>query len=427
MHSLQVELEGTRASVDKLERRLDTLCGDVKNIGSTMQQLLQIMGQQQQQQQQQQQHQQQQQQHQQQQPQQHQPLPFSKPPREQKLLPQAEAHSPPVSAKLCGQPVNQVKTYMRDAPARRVLDRQRSVPGLQQGASPLLRQSTVSAGRPQFFFGASPDKECFNDIFTTACTRGTCGVLRGEFSPPSLAGRGFPGGGAARGPSPTLSPLSQEGSASSHAQLLLGPGEEGEGDRGGEGDRDEDSSAGLLGGGVGFAGGVGVGVGVGGSGGGGGDLRSQYYKLAAGSDSEHDLLSSTHSHSSSCSPQTPLSPYPRPDPRSPPSARFKLPAFRRRGGGPALALAHPHPHHHHHHPHHHPPGLHRQTSVSLPDPPFFPDRSSGSEESLAKSESLPLEPLAPFVLDTRLEEIRAPLSRAESFTDLVEPQDSTEL
>lgn len=239
------------------------------------------------------------------------------------------------------------------------MDRQRSAPVLQQAASPLARQS--STGRPQFFFGTSPDKECFNDIFTSACTQGTCGALREECSP-SLR-RGYLGGAH---PSPTLSPLSQ-GSVNSHTQLL--------------GAEDEAGSPRLFG---------------------SGEVKGQYHKLA-GSDSEHDLLS-TNGHSSSCSPQTPLSPYSRPASRSP-GARFNLPPLRRRGTGPAHS------------------GLHRQTSVSLPDPPLFLDRSSGSEESLSKSESLPLEPLA----DTQVEEIRAPLSRAESFNDLIQPQDSTEL
>jgi len=333
VHNLQVEVEGTRTAVDKLERRLDSLCGDVKDIGSTLHQILQAMGQQ----------------------------PNAKPFREQKLselASQAEAQSagsdkPPV------QPVNQVKTYMREAPLRRVVDRQRSAPVLQQGASPLARQTSTS--RPQFFFGSSPDKECFNDIFTSACTQGTCGALREEFSP-SLS-RGYLGGAR---PSPTLSPLSQ-GSVNSHTQLL--------------GVEEEAGSPRLSGG--------------------GGECKGQYYKLA-GSDSEHDLLS-TNGHSSSCSPQTPLSPYPRSGPRSP-TARFKPPSLRRRGTGPH-------------------PGLHRQTSVSLPDPPCFPDPSSDSEESLSKAESLPLEPLA----EAQVQEIRAPLSRAESFSDLIQPQDSTEL
>ncbi|KAK7112893.1 hypothetical protein V1264_012270 [Littorina saxatilis] len=367
VHSLQMEVEGTRTSVDKLERRLDSLCSDVKDIGSTLQQILKAMGN----------------------------KPLAPPPKQtskQKSSesPPSQTEAPQTSSASAEKqppltPVNQVKTYMKDAPQRRLLDRQRSAPVLHQGVSPMLRQAGAG-GRPQFFFGNSPEKECFSDLFSTACAEGTCGVLRGEFSP-SL-GRGYLGGVR---PSPTLSPLSQ-GSVNSHTHLIAS-----------EDDKGSPRLSGIV------EGDDCVGRGRGGE-------KSQYFNKVAGSDSEHDLLSA-NGHSSSCSPPTPLSPYshPRPEPYPhSPSTRFKMSGFRRRGTAPT---------------HHE---LHRQVSMCIPDPPHLLDRSSGSEESLTKSESLPLEPLdvpssSPSAIAAHLEEIRAPLSRAESFSDLLQPQDSTEL
>ncbi|KAK7506782.1 hypothetical protein BaRGS_00002257, partial [Batillaria attramentaria] len=311
VHSLQVEVEGTRNSVDNLERRLDSLCHDVKNIGTTLQQLLQSQD----------------------------PPAGSLNPLEGSQKPVAGPQSPLVgSQNLLTGSSNPV------------------VPG----ASPLQRQS--SSGRPQFFFGTSPDKECFNDIFTAACTQGTCGNFR-DCSPP--LGRDILG---SYRPSPTLSPLSQA-SINSHTRLL--------------GSEDEKGSPRPA----------------------GRDFRGQYYK-PAGSDSDHDICSTENGHSSSCSPQTPLSPFSRPDTFRLPDARFGPSQFRRRGFG----LTHPE--------------LVRQGGISAPDPPVVLDLdlSSGSEESLNKPETLQLEPR-----NAQLGEVRAPLSRAESFNDVViEPQDSTE-
>ncbi|XP_076458511.1 LOW QUALITY PROTEIN: voltage-gated delayed rectifier potassium channel KCNH8-like [Babylonia areolata] len=248
MQSLQTEVEGTRSSVDKLERRMDSLCSDVRDIGATLQHILKAMGQPLPP------------------PPPHPPLPASRPPDLRDLPPDAthqqhhqqhhfhhphhqQQHSGVLPLPLLHSPgqekasgISKVKTYMRDAPPqqRRVVDRQRS---------------------------AAP---------------GTCGPIRPELSPSSLlrqlagvgvGGKGGPpmegsggGGGGGRPSPPTLSPLSQG----------LGGDERG--------------------GGVGIGGLMGEG-------------KNQYYKHV-GSDSEHDVLS-INDHSSSCSPQTPRSPFAR--------------------------------------------------------------------------------------------------------------------
>ncbi|XP_076453438.1 voltage-gated delayed rectifier potassium channel KCNH8-like isoform X2 [Babylonia areolata] len=374
---LQREVEGTRSSVDKLEQRLDVLCSDVKNISTTLRHILLAMGKEP--------------------PPQHptpppphhprpppQPLPTSSPADKapQPQLPsQAETQSP-ASDKPPSHPVSKVKTYMRSSPPRRVLNRQKSTPGPpplppQQGVSSFGRRA--SAGQ-QFFFGKSPDSENFNDLFTTACTRGSCGAFREEKLPPSSTRRGSGGGeggggaGAARSSSPAVSPVSEN-------SRLVGI--------------DEEVDSGRRRGSE--------------------EFNSQYYRIA-GSDSENDLVGANSHSPGRCSPPSPVSPNMKAEPRCP-APRLSSSSSSRRSSTPLDPDPHPH-----------------TSTPSSPEPPFFLDLSPASEESLFYPGSFRLEPLRPSegVSPEPLrpsqgispDQDRAPLSRPESFSDLLPLRDS---
>ncbi|KAL8577641.1 hypothetical protein ACOMHN_020250 [Nucella lapillus] len=357
LHHLQKEVEGTRTSVDKLEQRLDVLCSDVKSINTTLRHILLAIGKE---------------------PPppsqqppppppQHSPLPPPSSSSSQSRSTVAEQHpqlpsetSPSETHPNHPHPVTKVKTYMGSSPSRRVPDRQKSV-SAQQQQQQQQQQGISSFGRrassgQQFFFGRSPENENFNDLFTTACTQGSCGALRDETpsSGSSFGSRGHRGGACL---SPTISPVLE----SSQGHL---------------GDEEADSTRETTRRGS-------------------EEFKSQYYRIT-GSDSDRDLMMS--SCSPSCSPHTPISPSQKLQPSSS-IPGLPVTSFRRDSASPDSNPRH---------------------SVTSPEPPFFLDLSPAQDESLYHHGSHPLDPLRVEEKDLSSDdEPGAPLSRAESFSDLL--------
>lgn len=352
VHNLQAEVEGTRATVDRLDRRIDALSHDVKNITSTLNQILRMMG---------------------------------GSSNQSKYSPPPERRDPPRGSASHSthqqEQQQQDQTHKRQQPQVRTQHSSGQQIHTKSDPSPLgtplqhpaastspaqpSLQSEATSVRPQFFFGTSTGNERFSDLFTSPCDQGGCSKAFRYDGP--LLGKGETTSTTAtttacsRALSPTMSPLSLS-SVNSSTRLLASDDEKGSPRPPG---RDFHPS------------------------------KHQYYKP-----SEQDGMG-TNGYSSS-SPLTPLSPPNRLDPRTSPDSRFRqVSAGRRR----ALGLPHP--------------GLVRQSA--MPDALIALDLSS-SEESLSRLENLPLESKGDHGSDTK-----APLSHAESFSDLGSPQDTTEL
>ncbi|XP_025102647.1 potassium voltage-gated channel subfamily H member 8-like isoform X3 [Pomacea canaliculata] len=288
VHNLQAEVEGTRATVDRLDRRIDALSHDVKNITSTLNQILRMMGGSSNQ------------------------SKYSPPPERRDPSRGSASHST-----LHQEQQQQDQTHKRQQPQVRTqhssgqqihtksdpspLGTPLQQPGASTSPAQPSLQSEATSVRPQFFFGTSTGNERFSDLFTSPCDQGGCSKAFRYDGP--LLGKGETTSTTAtttacsRALSPTMSPLSLS-SVNSSTRLLASDDEKGSPRPPG---RDFHPS------------------------------KHQYYKP-----SEQDGMG-TNGYSSS-SPLTPLSPPNRLDPRTSPDSRFRqVSAGRRR----ALGLPHP--------------------------------------------------------------------------------------
>lgn len=172
VHKLQKEIEGTRNSVDKLDKRMESLNQDVKKIASSLELLLRNFGSQQ----------------------------------------------PPTTPNSSSQSTGLEMRLGESHQPNRLHPQDQSNTSPKEQASPSILSHLSPSNRPQFFFGAPPEVGRFSEIFTSACPHGRCRSPRDEVFP---AVREFP---TVARPSPTLSPVSQ--SSFNSCSRLLGSDDE---------------------------------------------------------------------------------------------------------------------------------------------------------------------------------------------------------